>query len=318
VLDRVNSTNFGYPNVTADHRGTLVVQHWEFPHQRLEWIDRHGGKLGVAVEDFVGVGPSMSPDGSRVAYDNDDPEDLFVRDLRSGTATRLTFSSQSVSSIVWSRDGRTIAFSRLSQSHGWEVYTKAADGGGPDSLVFRGPGLFSFAADWAPDGRWMVAACTDSTGQTDLWRVPLTGGPPELYQHTPEQENGASLSPDGHWLAYGVQDGSRHSAFVQSFPQPGTKYQVAGDGVTSVNWAAKGNELLTVTDRGEVFSVPISLEGGFHQGAPVRLFKVEQGVFGVGVLPGEQRILIARPKDATTTTHLEVVLGWPALLEQAK
>jgi eukaryotic-like serine/threonine-protein kinase len=319
VLDHVSSTNFGYPNVTSDRKGTLVVQHWEPPHQKLFWRDRHGAPLGVAVEDLAGLSVALSPDSRSVAYGGIDPQDLFVRDLATGIATRLTFDDQSVTNILWSPDGRTLAYSRLSQAHGWEVYTKAADGSGPDSLLFRGPWFFSYASDWSRDGRWLVAICTDSTGQVDLWRVPMQGGGrPEIYEHTPEKENNASLSPDGKWLAYTTQEGARRSLFVQSFPNPGAKYQVSMDDPAGVVWTDRGDAVLSFTSDGQAFSVPITTEGGFRQGAATPLFKVAKGEFGLGVSRGEQRILLGSLRDATTFTRLEVILGWPQLLAQAK
>jgi serine/threonine protein kinase/Tol biopolymer transport system component len=319
VLDRVDATNFGYTNVTTSGRGTLVVQHWEVPHARLAWRDRRGAMLGVALDDFVGVGPALSPDGRRLAFDNVDPQDLFVRDLSGGAATRLTFNGHAVSNIAWSRDGRTLAYSRLSQAHGWEVYTKPAEGGGPDSILFHGPGLLNYANDWSRDGRWLIVQCYDSTGQADLWKVPMQGGGrPEAYQRTPEVESGASLSPDGRWLAYTVREGSQRSVFVQSFPDPGTKYQVSGDGVAGVVWSDRGDALLALTEQGEVISIGVTTAGGFRQGATTRLFKLGKDEFLAGVVAGEQRFLVGTLKDASASTRLEVVLGWPRLLEQAK
>jgi Tol biopolymer transport system component len=317
VLDDVSSNNFGYPNVATNDFGTLVVQHWSDPHVRLVWRDRHGAEAGVAVEDLDGAnGMALSPKGDRLAYLTSNPRDLSVLDLASGISTRLTFENRLVGNPGWSHDGRRIVFSRAS-ARGWEIRTKAADGSGPDSLVFHGPSLFSFAQDWSRDGRWLVALVSDSLGSFDLWRVPMTGqGKPEIYQHTTAREQNASLSPDGKWLAYTAGEGDQREFFVQSFPDPGAKYQVTVAEPLGGSWSESGGELLIVKGRGELLSMEVSTSDGFRQGATTRLFQVPPGDYGVGVLKGEQKFLMATLKDVSATSRLEVLLGWRHLLER--
>jgi WD40 repeat protein len=318
LLDQVSATNFGYLNVTVGGLGTLVAQHWSDQHFRLSWRDRHGAVTGVAIEDIAGVVGPLSPDGQRLAYGGADPQDLFVRDLAAGgVSTRLTFENQGVNFFTWSPDGRCIAFARLSGARGWEVCVKAADGTGPDSLVFRGPGLLSYPQAWSRDGRWLLVLCSDPTGAFDLWRVPMAGdGKPEVYQKTLTREYGGSLSPDGRWLAYTADEGGKPSLYVQSFPYPGAKYQVAVADVGGVSWTDSGDALLVSTSRGDIMEIQVSTVDGFRQGVTTHLFRLPQGDFEVDVERGEQRFLTATPIDLTALTRLEVVLGWPALLEK--
>jgi Tol biopolymer transport system component len=318
VLDPVSANNFGYANVCSDARRTLVVQHWSDAHQSLEWVDRRGVKLGTVVNDLALNAISLSPDGERLAYSGVDPQDLFILDLKTGVSTRLTFDNRSVSSIVWSPDGRRLAFSRLAS--GWQVYTKSADGAGQDSLLFQGPGMFNFANGWSDDGRWIVAQCADSSGNRDLWRIPMQGGGrPEVYQRSPGQEQGASLSPDGKWVLYQVSEGDQTPLYVQSFPMPGSKYQVAVKNPAGAVWSKRGDAILVGTlDNNELLSIDVSTAGGFRQGATHRLFRIEAAQNFAGVAPGEQKFLMGRLKDVSSLSRMEVVLNWPLLLNQSK
>jgi Tol biopolymer transport system component len=317
VIDDVNANNFGYANVAANDRGTLVVQHWSDAHARLEWRDRRGAAASVAVDDFDGDAAALSPDGRRLAYDGSNPHDLYVLDLASGVSTRLTFENQRVSNTVWSFDGRSIAFSRLFGARGWEIHVKAADGTGPDSLVFHGAGLFNFPQSWSRDGRWLVATSADSSGNFDLWRIPMSGpGVAEIYQRTRAQERNASLSPDGRWVAYAADDDGKPGFYVQSFPNPGAKYQVALPSAAGGGWTERGDALLIGDNRGAVLSVQVSTTDGFRQGATTRLFQLPPGEYFVDTERGEQRFLTATPKDLSSLTRLEVVLGWTQLLEK--
>src|SRR6185295_12258933 len=318
VLDDVSSNNFGYPNVVTDNFGTLVVQHWNDPHVRLTWRDRHGAAVGIPAEDLDGAnGIALSPTGDRLAYLTSNPWDLYVLDLASGVSTRLTFENRLLGQAVWSHDGRRIVFSRASPSRGWEIRMKSADGTGPDSLVFHGPGLFSFTQDWSRDGRWLVALCSDSLGSFDLWRIPMAGqGKPEVYQRTAAREQGAALAPDGRWLAYTAGQGDKQELFVQSFPDPGTKYQVALPGPRWAFWSDEGGELLVFNARNELLSVGVSTRDGFQQGPTTRLFESPAGEYTVGIPKGERRFLAATPKDVSATNRFEVLLGWRHLLDK--
>jgi eukaryotic-like serine/threonine-protein kinase len=314
VLNEVNATNFGYPNVTTSAQGTLVVQHWTPSRTRIVWRDPHGAVTGVAVPDLGTLGASISPDGSRLAYSGFDPADLFVLDLSTGISTRLTFENQAVGSLVWSWDGRRIAFARLS-GRGWETHVKSADGTGADSLLFHGPGLFSYPMSWSRDGRWLVAQCSEPDGNFDLWRVPIgTGAKPECYQHTPEQERGASLSPDGHWLLYVSDQGGGRSVFVQSFPDPGTKYQITVDDAAGASWTGDGTAILVITQRQEVVRIPITTAGGFRQGATQHMFTLPMTDYLLDIVPGERRFLTGSVLDQSTSTRLEIVFDWTRLL----
>ena len=71
----------------------------------------------------------------------------------------------------WSPDGRRLAVLRNGQ-----LWTMAADGSGSRRLTTRpasGP-------SWSPDGRWIAFASLSCTGGPGVYRVPATGGSPEV------------------------------------------------------------------------------------------------------------------------------------------
>jgi Tol biopolymer transport system component len=321
LVDPVSSSNFGYSNAATDPHGTLVVQHQTPPHARLTWYDRTGAAAGVAVDDITfSGGAALSPDGARLAYGDLRVNDMFILDLKSGVATRLTFEGKRVNNPLWSPDGRTLAFSRVSASAGWDVYTKATDGTGADAQLFQGPGLFAYPRDWSRDGRWMVALCADTSGNFDLWKVPMGdgGGTPEIYQRTPAQEGGATFSPDGRWILYDANEAGKNGIFVQSFPEPGAKYQVTVPDAGGGGWTNRMDEILVANTQGEVFSMQVSTENGFRQGATRKLFKITPPNYFVAIDPGAQRFLMGTSRELSSRSRLEIVLGWPQLIQGQK
>jgi WD40 repeat protein len=320
VLDAVNSTNFGYANVAVGPTGKLIVQHWDIAHQRLTYRDMRGAVTGVAVEDFSGLTASMSDDGRWLAYSGSENSDVYVRDLQTGQANRVTFRGQTPSNIIWGHDSHDIYFSRLSASGGWQIYRKNLSGGdGADTLIYRGPGFFSYPQSVSRDKRWLVARVADSTGNLDLYEIPLDGsGTARPYERTPETELNANISPDGRWIAYTTRDGGQSGMYIQSFPEPGQKYEVSYRNGTYLTWNDKGDQLLVFTAEGRVVTIPVDTHEGIHLGTPTAHFTLEKNESIVGVNSDWSRVLTAVIKDGTTYTDLEMILGWPKLLEQSK
>src|SRR3954466_14434297 len=88
----------------------------------------------------------FSPDGTRVLAMKNDPDtglsNLWIYDIVTGKATQITNETEPVNSLVWSHDGKQIAYSLFKDSY-WTVYRKAADGTGQTDVVFRyTPGAF--------------------------------------------------------------------------------------------------------------------------------------------------------------------------------
>ena len=61
----------------------------------------------------------------------------------------------------------------------------------------------------------------------DIWQLSLDGDhTPKPLISLPANQQGAAISPDGHWIAYSSDETGRLEVFVQPFPPTGAKYQV--------------------------------------------------------------------------------------------
>ena len=124
---------------------------------------------------------AISPSGGQIAYSIRRPDapsngyvsHLYVHDLRSDTARRVTDGDPVVSSIAWSRDSSRIAYSH-SDGDGQSVRVLAVDDDIEDVYPLDGAALTEL--DWSADGGKLVGArWTDMRAPDD--RGPVAGVP---------------------------------------------------------------------------------------------------------------------------------------------
>src|SRR5215469_5981775 len=73
-----------------------------------------GKELSRLGEPGQIANPTLSPDGNYVAVDRNDMKvknvDLWIEDVKRGTASRFTFDPAEEVTPVWARDGQRIAY----------------------------------------------------------------------------------------------------------------------------------------------------------------------------------------------------------------
>jgi dipeptidyl aminopeptidase/acylaminoacyl peptidase len=168
--------------------------------------------------------------------------------------------------------------------------------------------------DWSRDGRFILYRVQNAKGSRDLWAVAITGDAKPLPLATTSfEEQGGRFSPDGRWIAYSSNETGQGEIYVQPFPGPGGKVQIA-TGVESllqgIQWRRDGHELFFVGIGNRVMAVPITLSGStVKAGAPVALFTAPAGGFFVSA--DGQRFLVST--ITAEPAPITVLLNWTGL-----
>lgn len=128
------------------------------------------------------VGPSLSPDGSMVAFswdgDTRNNYDIYVKLVGPGEPVPLTTNPAHEGNPAWSPDGRQIAFLRLiGGTTSADIFTVPALGGAERkimtvSLRRRSAGLSPRSANlcWTPDGKWIAfGGAASETASPGIW-----------------------------------------------------------------------------------------------------------------------------------------------------
>jgi serine/threonine protein kinase/Tol biopolymer transport system component len=213
---------------------------------------------------FEGM-PSLSPDGSQVAYASGGPEsdnfDIYVKQIGGGPARRLTLDPASDEFPAWSPDGRSIAFIR-NRGDKMEVLLIPSEGG-PERKIAEVAAdtstyIFNWTPpylSWTPDSKYLVAPDLASPGEAlslflfsvaTLEKRRLTSPPA-----TTLGDGNPAVSPDGRTLAFArILSAGRPQLHLLSLSDD---YQAAGEprrldlpqpSAKSPVWTGDGREIV--------------------------------------------------------------------------
>jgi Tol biopolymer transport system component len=210
----------------------------------LAWIDREGRTTRAVNTARPFRDPRISPDGRRIAVTvgTSTASDLWLVDAN-GTFSRLSFDL-SPHHPEWTPDGARITVGAAKDGR-WRLLSLRADGGGQPTVLFEGPNRV-YPNAWSADGRRLVfQESTPDTGW-DLKMIEVDGegralGSPTPLATTPAHETGATVSPDGRWIAYESDElDAIVEVYVRSFPDGAHKRRVSTEGARMPAWGADG------------------------------------------------------------------------------
>jgi len=227
-------------------------------------FDRNGTVIGTSGPPSPVSSLGLSPDETRLLTWG---ERFWLLDV--GQPGRLDLGA-STRWMFWSPDGTKFI--------GWDqgkIVERSVNGSGEDRELGNGQ---RHLQDLSSDGKVLLAT---SDSSHEIISQGLDGPPGQRMPKVVVGGSGGELvsspafSPDGHWFVYAVRSGDGQSGgiFVQPFPGPGLRRQIAAARGT-VQWRRDGKEILYASRGGGVYSVGVDTVGGgeLRFGAPVLLF----------------------------------------------
>jgi hypothetical protein len=212
----------------------------------------------------------------------------------------------------------------------WGLFSKPIDESGAEELLMTSPDPIG-ALSWTPDRRFFIYNTYNSATGNDIMMLPMGGdrNPQPLVQ-TRFDEQWASLSPDGRWLAFTSDESGQLEAYVIPFPGNSAgasgKWKVSVDGGDHPQWAPNGRELYYYTaatsaapasaafgQRLKLLAVPIETKPGFQAGKPHVLFEGPyfQSFHDYAPTPdGKGFIFIRETQLQSPPAELAVILNW--------
>jgi serine/threonine-protein kinase len=281
LFEGVMTKAFGSVDLALSASGTLMYVQGAASASSVQavWVARDGTmealRPTLEVSSPANRGMAISPDGQRLAIDVVGPKsvDIWVKQLPSGSFSRLTFDGTENSRPSWTPDGQSVLFASNRGGNGLQLWRQRADGSTPAESVLAIPGQIP-ESHMSPDGRWLVFRRNMPDASRDLFGIQLgRDSAPVPLVTTRFNEFALALSPDGRWLAYTSDESGRTEVYVRPFPATsGGRWQVSNGGGAFPRWAHSGRELFFESLAGDFMAAPITPGATFASAEPKRLF----------------------------------------------
>jgi hypothetical protein len=151
-----------------------------------------------------------------------------------------------------------------------------------------------------------------------LWYMPLDDRKPIPFRTQLGNETNGGFSPDGHWVAYELNESGTPQVYVAPFPPgPGGKQMISRDFSRFPKWSADGKEIYYMGAPNKLMAVSVTATNTeFHVQQPVALFETPYnlGTRGFQVSSDGKRFLVGAPVEQDAAQPLTVELNWQASL----
>ncbi len=282
---------------------------------RLVLVDREGREEALPAESGrYGWGPSVSPDGKRLAVGNRTrgSTDVWVHELDQRRRIRLTSDGANIFP-VWTADGTRVIFAAFpAGSSSFDLYWTAADGAGEaEPLLVREHG--QFPSSQSHDGSFLVFREQNPQTRADIYILQLDGDRDvSPWMTTPANEWGARVSPDSRFLAYVSDETGRSEVYVRPLSGGGA-LPISTDGGRWPRWSPSGSELFY--RRGAtMMGVSIQMDPTPSVSTPKALFSGPYETWYDVMPSGERFVMLAR--ERVDLTEVNVVVNWSAELDR--
>jgi Tol biopolymer transport system component len=209
-------------------------------NREFVWRDRTGKQVGARFPAGDWPDFRLSPDGQRVVFSQAElgNQDIWIRDLRRGIRSRLSFNPSQDNLPIWSPDGLRVLWPSNRDGGVYNLVTKSSTGDGQETVAVKMGTPTGWATDWSRDGRFIMYQIPGATTGQDLWIAPQDkpGEQPFPYLQGQFDEQNGVFSPDGRWVAYVSNESGTDEVYVQRVPTSGGRWQVSTGGGITPRW----------------------------------------------------------------------------------
>ena len=318
VLSGVNtSTVGGAAYLSVSETGNLIfLPRISGAFNVLDVVDRSGNvidKDSIPLKTLKRMGPdwtsmNISHSGNLIAYDgrSHGSIDIWLLNLDTKDAERITFDPAEDETPVWSPDGNAIAYTSGMAGTGRRLFIENKVGAGNPHLIRTWPRHIHLSS-WSPDRKWLAVDDYSSTNGVDCYVIPVDSDESIPIAASQANEGHGQFSPDGQWFAYVSNETGRYEIYVVSFPKLENKSQISFDGGKLPRWDQSGKFIYYLNDDFLV-AQPVEISNEFKRGEPVKLFQANTSDFDLS--PDGQKFYLVRKDVKRPNPPLNLITNW--------
>ncbi|MGI8783714.1 MAG: protein kinase domain-containing protein [Acidobacteriota bacterium] len=265
--------------------GAVAVAIWSFYHPAQSGVTElatAGRTSQVTTSSSLDIFPTLSPDGSSIAYSSDRSGnfEIYVKQMTAGgREIQLTSDGEQNFQPAWSADGQRIAYHKKNRGGIWLM---PALGGIPRQLTD-----FGSSPAWSRDGAWIVfqsdplidlgVTSFPAMPPSTIWTVSLQGGQPRQITKAgiPQGGHGSPCwSPDGKRIIFVTSDISLSEVWSVTAAGQDVKRILQGQRFLNPVFSPDGQYIYysaSSRDRSGLWRAPIDPASGDPRGQPVEI-----------------------------------------------
>lgn len=197
-----------------------------------------------------------------------DNSDLYLMDIASGmsSAFNITRSAADDVGTIWSPDGEQIAYNTFKTDH-WEIV--GADFTGRERWRYDQAAVPTFAADWSPDGSFLLLESHPRFGTVDIELLDIATLTSTALLRDGAQNTSPRFSADGNQIAFVSNRNGWTGLYVMQ--ANGTDIRPLNDPLSIVSdrldWSPDGERIAIssyVDGRGQIFTIEVASGEAFQ------------------------------------------------------
>jgi Tol biopolymer transport system component len=288
-------------------------------------VDRDGHVTPTGIPPGQYESPRVSPNGKQLAFGAIDGtgSTIWIYNLGDTKSMRkLTVSAQGQWPI-WSGDGEHVLFQsdRVLYS---PIFWQRADGTGQAEQItlLTGAGRFQRPTSWAPrSSMFLMSSRSSAQDVRDLFVFSLPDKKATPFVSAPKAQEQGYFSPDGRWVVYQSDEGTRMDLYVEPYPKSADKFQITHDGGQFPVWTPDNKEVIFVSG-GMLYSLEIQTKPALTFTNPVKLAvsgfvqdETADAMRNYDIMPDGKQFVMILPtdntnKDAGPPPEIRGVLNW--------
>ena len=260
--------------------------------------------------------PSFSPDERFIAFtseiENSDDQDVFIKNLETGTVRRITRQEDIDEQPTWSPDGTRLAFLRAQpRSYGskYRVMLVSANGNNDERQIATASG----GIDWSPDGRYLAISNPPNDNYGSTIEVLEVDGDKRQFITSNDRSSDTfdsmpRFSPDGSKIAITrwTSDAACDIHIIDLADGSTTRLTEDKKRVSALEWSSSGREIIFASNRrgpGRLWRIPIT------GGEPVLVGQIQDEIEHFALGHKRHQILFTQAQNDSLIEIREILPG---------